>query len=281
MRAKISIFITVCLLEGILTSCSLFHTPDQSVDYKEIELTAAAHITQTFEALPTNTPTFAPEPTNTNTPEPTATEIPTATEEPEKFLISRIENIPTEVPPEPTATVYFPDKADFVSALPSPNQFLPDQHFYLTWQLKNTGTSTWSGKYRFHYSDGLQLAEQNSYEINEIIDPGGILSITMPAKAPDSLGTYKTTWVLENPDGIPFYYINYVTIVGDQTYITAAPDLSPTGTPSSLEWMCSDPERSRIQGDGCTGFCSANTVIQMEINGMACYANGERVSYGN
>ena len=278
MRKKISILIAVCLLGGVLTSCSLFHTPDQSVDYKEIELTAAVHITQTFEALPTNTPTFTPEPTNT--PEPTATEIPTATEEPEKFLISRIEEIPTEVPPEPTATVYFPDKADFVSALPSPNQFTPNQHFYLTWQLKNTGTSTWSGKYHFHYSDGVRLADQSSYEINEIIDPGGILSITMPATAPDSLGTYKTTWVLENPDGIPFYYINYVTIVGDQTYITAAPELNPTGTPSSFEWMCSDPERSRIQGDGCTGFCSEDTVIQMEINGKACYANGERVTYG-
>ena len=278
MRKKISILVAVCLLGGGLTSCSLFHTPDQSVDYKEIELTAAVHITQTFEALPTNTPTFTPEPTNT--PEPTATEIPTATEEPEEFLISRIAVIPTEVPPEPTATVYFPDKADFVSALPSPNQFTPNQHFYLTWQLKNTGTSTWSGKYRFHYSDGIKLIDQSSFEINETVDPGGILTITMPATAPDSLGTYKTTWVLENPDGIPFYYINYVTMVGDQTYITAAPELNPTGTPSSFEWMCSDPERSRIQGDGCTGFCSADTVIQMEINGMACYANGERVTYG-
>ena len=278
MRKKISILVAVCLLGGVLTSCSLFHTPDQSVDYKEIELTAAVHITQTFEALPTNTPTFTPEPTNT--PEPTATEIPTATEEPEEFLISRIEVIPTEVPPEPTATVYFPDKADFVSALPSPNQFTPNQHFYLTWQLKNTGTSTWSGKYRFHYNDGIKLADQSSFEINETVEPGSILTITMPATAPDSLGTYKTTWVLENPDGIPFYYINYVTMVGDQTYITAAPELNPTGTPSSFEWMCSDPERSRIQGDGCTGFCSADTVIQMEINGMACYANGERVTYG-
>ena len=163
MRKKISILIAVCLFGGVLTSCSLFHTPDQSVDYKEIELTAAAHITQTFEALPTNTSTFTPEPTNT--PEPTATEIPTATEEPEELLISRIEAIPTEVPPEPTATVYFPDKADFVSALPSPNQFTPNQHFYLTWQLTNTGTSTWSGKYNFHYSDGIKMADESRYEL--------------------------------------------------------------------------------------------------------------------
>ncbi len=278
MRKKLLVIIAICLFGGMLTSCSLFHTPDQTVDYKEIELTAAAHITQTFEALPTNTPTFTPEPTST--PEPTATEIPTATEEPEEFLISRMEILPTEVPPEPTATAYFPDKADFVSALPSPNQFVPNQHFYLTWQLKNTGTSIWSGKYHFHYSDGIQLAEQSSYQINETVAPGGILSVTMPATAPDSLGTYKTTWVLENPDGIPFYYVNYVTIVGDQTYITAAPELNPTGTPSSFEWMCSDLERSRIQGDGCSGYCSPDTVLQMEINGMACYANGERVRYG-
>ncbi len=279
MSKKVSSVFIFLFFALLLSSCSMLHTPEP-VDYETIEKTAAVHITQTFETLPTNTPTFTPVPTNTNTPEPTATEIPTATEDLSDMMISR-QSVPvTEVPPEPTATVYFPDKADFVSALPSPNQFVPGQRFYLTWQLKNTGTSTWSGKYRFHYNDGIQLADQSSYEINEVVDPGGIFSITMPATAPDSQGTYKTTWVLENPDGIPFYYINYVTIVGDQTFITQVPELNPTATPSSYEWMCSDPERSRIQGDGCYEYCSENTVLQLELNGKACYANGERVRYG-
>ena len=262
----------------VLPSCSVLNAPEPTLDYKMLEQTAAAHITQTFEAMPTATSTFTPVPTNTNTPEPTATNTPEPTDDPEMFIIRKEDAAPTDTP-EPTATVYFPDKADFVAALPSPNQFLPGQHFYLTWQLKNIGTTTWSGKYRFYYNTGIQLADQSSYQINEVIEPGGILTITMPATAPAEEGTYQTTWSLENPDGIQFYYVSYVTIVGDKTFITQVPELNLTATPSTLFWMCSDAERSRIQGDGCVGYCSPDTVLQMEIDGLACYANGERIQY--
>lgn len=263
----------------LLTSCSILNTPEP-VDYETLQKTAAYRLTLTFEALPTATSTYTPEPTKTDTPEPTATDVPTPTEELEDMLISRREEKPEDNKPvEPTATAYFPDKADFVAVLPSPNQFLPGQHFNLTWQLKNAGTSTWSGKYRFYYNDGIQLADQSSYSINEVVNPGGILTITMPATAPGETGTYKTTWVLENPDGIPFYYVNYTTIVGDKTFITEVPKAVQTSTPNSFEWMCSDPERSIIQGDGCTGYCSESTVKQMESKGISCYANGERVTY--
>lgn len=274
----------ILFFTGILcSSCSLLHTPESKVDYEMIEKTAAAHITQTFEALPTNTPTFTPEPTSTFTPEPTATAIPLPTEEPIEYMITRNEDtnqvVPTEIP-EPTATVFFPDKADFVSVLPSPNQFVPGQRFYLTWQIKNTGTSTWSGKYRFYYSNGIQLADQSTYSITETVAPGAILTITMPATAPSSEGTYQTTWTLENAEGIPFYYVYYTTIVGDQTFITAVPELNPSATPSTLEWMCSDPERSKVQGDGCTTFCTNEMIDYLVRNGADCYANGERVLYG-
>ena len=262
----------------VLGGCSILSPRAEEVDYKMLEQTAAAHLTQTFEAMPTSTPTDTPVPTDT--PAPTATDTPEPTATFEEMMTERIEVQDSSTPILPTATVYFPDKADFVSALPSPNQFGPNQHFYLTWQLKNIGTSNWSGKYSFHYSEGIQLADQDSYAISEVIEPGGILTITLPATAPDTEGTYKTTWVLVNPDGIPFYYLSYVTIVGDRTFITAAPELDPTVTPSSLSWMCSDAERSRIQGEGCRDYCLPETVVQMGLEGLACYADGERVSYG-
>lgn len=279
-------FISLTIIIGmVLSSCSILHTPDPTADYKILEQTAAARITQTFEAMPTATATFTPVPTNT--PEPTATTPPTPTEDTEAMLISRSEedgdmliSRGTEVPTavlEPTATIPFPDKAEFVAALPSPNQFLPNQRFNLTWQLKNTGTSTWSGKYRFYYSDGIQLADRDSFSIAENVEPGKVLTITMPATAPGSEGTYKTTWVLENPDGIPFYWVNFITIVGDKTFITQEPELAATVTPSSLEWMCSDVDRSRIQGDGCLEFCIGDTITQMEANGLFCYVDGERI----
>ncbi len=290
-------FILLSILSGIVLSSCVIHSPEPTLDYKILEQTAAMHITQTYEAMPTATSTFTPVPTNTSTPLPTATEIPVPTENPEDFMITRKDETgspdnsegmmirrndeipPTAVPAEPTATIVFPDKADFVASLPSPNQFVPGQHFYLTWQLKNSGSTTWSGKYRFYYSDGIQLAEQSSYSISETVEPGGVLTVTMPAVAPSSEGTYKTTWTLENPDGIPFYYINYVTIVGGETYITQAPELLITETPSSLEWMCSSADRSMVQGDGCVEYCSTDTVRRMNEMGLSCFANGVMVAY--
>ena len=101
--------VSVIIAGVFLSACSVLHTP-QPVDYQALEQTAAVHITETFAAMPTATETFTPVPTNT--PEPTATAIPTATEVTEELFISRPLEIPTEVPAEPTATAYFPDKAD-------------------------------------------------------------------------------------------------------------------------------------------------------------------------
>ena len=277
MSKRFITFISLFLISLFAVSCSMPDSAKTEADYKILEQTAAVHITQTFEAMPTATPTFTPVPTNT--PEPTATDIPTPTEDLTEYMITRMNEIPTMVPPEPTATIAFPDKAQFISALPSPNQFVPNQHFYLTWQIKNTGTTTWSGKYRFYYSDGIQLADQSSYSISANVEPGAIMTVTMPATAPSAEGTYQTSWTLENPDGIPFYYVYYTTIVGDETYITEVPELNPTSTPSSLDWMCSDAGRSLVQGDGCASYCTVEMVKQMNNNGYDCYVNGERVKY--
>ncbi len=271
------VFIILSIVFAAMSAgCSLIGPKEEPIDYKALEQTAAVHLTQTFEAMPTATSTFTPVPTNT--PEPTATDEPTPTEVEEEFLIEHVEVQDSPTPIPPTATVYFPDKADFVAALPSPNQFVPNQHFYLTWQIKNSGTSTWSGKYQFYHSDGIQLADQESYEISEVVAPGEILTITVPATAPETMGTYQTTWTLKNPEGIPFYYQYYTAIVGDRTFVTAAPELEPSATPSSLDWMCSDPERSILQGNGCTEYCTASVVQQMAEKGRTCYANGESVS---
>ena len=270
----------ILILSVLLSGCSILSGLEPTPDYKTLEQTAAVRLTETFQALPTSTDTPTPVPTDTPEPTATATEEPMPTQEEEDLLITRGEEesqIVREEPtntPEPTATVFFPDKADFDSVLPSPNQFVPGQHFYLTWKLKNTGTSTWSGKYKFYYSDGAHLADQNTYEINELVEPGGFLTVTLPATVPAETGTFTTTWTLQNPDGIPFYYVNYVAIVGDRTFITNVPELYPTATPSSLSWMCSDPERSRIQGSGCEGYCAA-----LEKDSV-CYSDGERYDYG-
>ncbi len=277
MKKQLFAFICLLIFCSILSACSLLPKKEAPVDYAMLEQTAALRLTQTFEAMPTATATNTPVPTDTPIPTATDTAVPEIEEE---VMITRRDNAtPTAAATAmPTATVYFPDKAEFIAVLPSPNEFVPNQHFYLTWQIKNTGTSTWSGKYRFYHNGGIQLGDSGTYSITEVVKPGGILTIAIPSTAPETEGTYTTTWTLENPDGIPFYNLNYTANVGDRTYITPAPDLNPSATPSTLEWMCSDAERSMLQGDGCIDYCDA-AAKGLESVGMACYANGERIYY--
>lgn len=231
------ILLFICLMAG----CTANTSNQDSVDFAVLEQTAFVQITQTWEARPTKT--FTPEPTDTEEPVlpiQRPTETPVTADEPEmitrgsddeeadKMISRQVEaaDVPTEVPPtaEPTATVYFPDHAQYISVLPSPNYFKANQKFYLTWEIKNTGTSTWSGKYKVYHSSGAPLADSETYQIDTPVEPGSVLKLSLPATAPENEGEFDTTWSIENPDGIVFYNVYYHFIVGDVTYITAVPD---------------------------------------------------------
>ena len=256
----------VGLLGLMLASCGNIPESDPEKVYQYLEETAIVHITETFEAMPTNTPTEVP--TATPTEEPTAT----------LQLIAPVSNMIQNVAPAaPTATVVFPDRADFVSALPSPNQFLPGQKFMTTWSIKNIGTTTWTGKYRFYHTDGPRLADYDEYTISKDVKPGETLDIVMPATAPNAEGTYTSTWTLANPEGIVFYNIYYVAIVGDKTFITALPGEDATATPAGTWWMCTDKDRSILQGHGCADYCNAEVVQMLAAEGKKCYSYGEVV----
>ena len=257
MKNKVSIFLLLLLL----VSCS--HVPEMDEEkLREIrEETAFAAATQTCEALPTDTPT--PTPIPTNTPEPTATAfiIPTADES----LITREQE---------TETPLFPDKAQYGSMLPSPNQFTPGQNFYVTWEIKNIGTSSWTGAYTLYHSDGYALTNQETYPIDTVVAPGETLTLSMYATAPMEPGNYQTTWSIKNPDGIFFYSIYYNFIVGENTYITALPEGELTATPSAEWWMCTDPERSLIRGNACEAYCNPDVIRNLNQEGKTCYVNG-------
>ena len=86
MKGLYSVFILV-MMGFLLVSCTIPHASDTSSNYESLEQTAIVHITQTFEAMPSNTPTFTPAPTET--PLPTATELPVPTENTDGLMITR------------------------------------------------------------------------------------------------------------------------------------------------------------------------------------------------
>lgn len=261
-KRKITL-LTILVIAAVMAACA--NSPEAIKDqiYTEAVKTLCAEFTETAKAIPpTETATALP----TNTAEPTATQTP--------IMIPTVPSAGMNA--TPTSGVVNPYQVEFVWVDPYPNQFVPNQKFTMTWQLKNIGTATWSGKYRFYHRNGIQLADQSSYSINEIISPGGILTISMPATAPEAFGTYQTEWALANPEGVEFYYVYYTANVGEQSFITSQPS-EATATPNSLYWMCSDAERSNIQGNGCDEFCRLNGS-NLALNGLKCYSYGEQVT---
>lgn len=210
----------ICLFSIILGISACSHIPQENKYdlYTQAAQTISVNLTETAAAMP-------PTPTTTTTPTNTPTVLPT---NPIILIPTAISN--TEV--TPTSNIINPYQVEFLSVEPYPNQFTPGQKFRLTWQLKNIGTATWSGKYKFAYHKGIQLADQSIYEINQIVQPGQTLIITMPSTAPAEYGTYQTEWSFSNPEGITFYYVYYTVVVGDQTFITSEPTLVPSETPS-------------------------------------------------
>lgn len=246
------------------------HRPNNQLIYTEAAITIAAQLTQTSAA-------FSPTPEPTMTPLPTETLAPT--EAPMVLPTLSIVLPPTEAaaaPPAQSDPVENPYKAEVVAIGPSPNQFLPGQHFTWTISLKNIGTATWSGKYSLSYSSGIQLANQSSVAIDTVTAPGGVMTLSIPATAPNEYGTHKSEWKFSRPDGVAFFYIYYNAIVGDKTFITTEPGSSATSTPNTLEWMCSDPDRSNIQRSGCDEYCR-NNAYTMSLRNKNCYSYGVQI----
>ncbi len=263
---KIFCILVSCLFSAAVVSCSNVPDEKQMQVQTAFAETIISQITETFQALPTNTETPSPEPTLT-------------------FTVAPTDTISVPVSQDTaTSAVVNPYKAEVIGVFPSPNQFTPGQTFVLSWQIKNTGTAVWSGKYSFKHTDGIQLASSDSAPISDVIEPGNVLTLSLNAAAPTDYGDYKTTWTLYTPEGIPFFYVYYNLTVGDKSYITSLPSVStitptPNGTmtPSSLQWMCGDLERSKIQGSGCEQFCNSYGYSLRSSN-EDCYVNGNLVN---
>lgn len=171
------------------------------------------------------------------------------------------------------------DAAVWVSFSPVTNTtVLPGQVFYLTIELNNTGTTTWSTDYDLVFYNGTQLAYSSSYPLSYAVGTGSDYTTSMYMIAPSTTGTYTSNWYLADAYGTPFFYFSYTLIVGDftsltsiATYtatITTTPQFTAT-TGSYFGHMCSSAELSLQQGEGCETYCK-NTVPYA----LNCYYNG-------
>jgi hypothetical protein len=123
---------------------------------------------------------------------------------------------------------YQQDNASFISDVTLPDDgpsVSPSQSLTKTWQLKNTGTSTWGSGYQLVFTGGNQLGAPSAVNV-PLTASGQYANISIPITAPSQDGDYAGYWKLRNAQG---------TYFGDQVWanITVRSSTSPTPAPPS------------------------------------------------
>ena len=175
-------------------------TPDIAAVRTSAASTVEAKFTLTAAAF---TPTLQPAPADTATPEPTATD----TEEP-VAVITNAEGTPVELCDSlgyelATVDVNVPDNTIMS----------PGQDFIKTWLVKNTGACPWGAGYVLVYAGYADKMSGQFIAMNEVIQPGQEVEVSVQFKAPDKAGEYLSAWTMQNPQGVSFPEIVFVKII--------------------------------------------------------------------
>lgn len=265
---KILIGIVVCSL--VLSGCT--NTPGE-VHVRETEDAFAEMLNQTSTAL-----AMPP------------TEVPTEVIIPTEILEPTVRVLPTQLRyPAATATaqatvaqalkpgVASGNKAELVTMIPGNNQTARfSQPFTLTFTLKNTGTTVWTNAFKAIHTGGTKMSATDSAPMSGNVASGATGTITFHMIAPKDKGTYTQNFNFIDPWNAVILPLTFTVVVGDSGTIPQSGTITPsvtvtrTGTPMGhFEYMCSDPQRSIQQGQGCDTFCQVS--FPQRLN---CYVMG-------
>ena len=150
-------------------------------------------------------------------------------------------------PPSPTVDASIPTNAPDCtnSALFVTDVTIPDNTnmaggttFTKTWRISNNGTCVWGPTYTLnHYSDE-RLGAPDSVPLG-LTYPGQTLDISVDLTAPNTTGTHRGNFVIENPQGLimkiaddsRLWVIVNVTSVSAATVAVSATPIGATNTP--------------------------------------------------
>jgi hypothetical protein len=164
------------------------------------------------------TPTPAPTLTPTiPTPTPVAV-LPTLPPEWTETLAPSPTSLPTEVGPDttrtpspeasltPTADATLTDRAEFVAdvTIPDGADLTPGTTFTKTWQVRNTGTATWTTDYALVFVRGDHMGGPDSVPFASNTPPGQVLNVSVVLTAPTRLGQSTGFWQFRNAAGSLF-----------------------------------------------------------------------------
>lgn len=94
----------------------------------------------------------------------------------------------------------------FVADLSIPDDTVvgPGETFEKGWRLRNSGTCPWTTGYNFVFAGGNQMGAPNTVPLANVVPPGEEVSIFVTFISPQTVGTYRSDWVMANSSGQRF-----------------------------------------------------------------------------
>ena len=88
--------------------------------------------------------------------------------------------------------------------VPDDTVFAPGTAFEKTWRLRNIGSCPWTTDYSLIFAGGDDLSGPLDIPLTGSVVSGQTVEVTVPLTAPDTLGTYRSDWLLADAAGNPF-----------------------------------------------------------------------------
>jgi hypothetical protein len=122
------------------------------------------------------------------------------------------------------------DNAAYVADITIPDGTIlaPGQRFTKTWQIQNTGRSTWDGRYHWQFEAGAPLGTVRAVTA-PIVPPGAMALFSVEMVAPQQPGTYRGFWQMTNPSGAVFGHQAWVLV-----HVEAASRATVTPLPTAM-----------------------------------------------
>ena len=136
------------------------------------------------------------------------------------------------------------DRAEFVAdvTVPDGSNFAPGAAFVKTWQLRNSGTTTWDTSYALVYVRGEQMGGPAAVPLTANVAPGQTVDISVDMVAPAATGSYTGFWQMRTAAGGLFgvggganepIYVQINVVPDAGTGGTVAP--GPTGEAGAIQ----------------------------------------------